>query len=209
MRPLSWIKKHSSIIILPSQVTGLTAIALLGVAVFILALITYGERNDPRAELAIRQIPPGPVAVELVRDTDIPAVYFLPSGTTLTAFLASQGIMAKGTPMGGNQPLERGMKIRVTKEGIIGWGDMEATKKLALGIPLDVNSATLDDLLLVPGIGEKTAQAIIAFREKQGRHLHRLEELLAVPGIKEKRLQALKDYLTCCEPREGWGKDAR
>jgi competence protein ComEA len=71
---------------------------------------------------------------------------------------------------------------------------MAADKRLALGIAIDVNRATLEELVLVPGIGEKTAGKIVEERGLNGK-FSRLEELMRVKGIKEKRLEKLRRYL--------------
>jgi competence protein ComEA len=64
----------------------------------------------------------------------------------------------------------------------------------------ELNSATLNDLLKVPGIGEKTAQKIIKMRDSL-KGFKRIEELLYVEGIKTKRLEKLKEYLYVDENR--------
>ncbi|RKY99472.1 MAG: hypothetical protein DRQ04_07485 [Candidatus Hydrothermota bacterium] len=58
--------------------------------------------------------------------------------------------------------------------------------------PIDLNSAGLDELVLLPGIGEKTAHRIIELRKKMG-GFRSIEELLDVPGIGPKKLDALRD----------------
>ena len=65
---------------------------------------------------------------------------------------------------------------------------MSADKRLALGIPIDLNRSSLEDLVLVPGIGEKTAAKIVEERGLNGT-FGNLEELMRVKGIKEKRLE--------------------
>jgi competence protein ComEA len=64
---------------------------------------------------------------------------------------------------------------------------------LALGIPIDINKATVEDIMLIDGIGEKTASRIIQFREKSGRY-HKVEDLMKIPGIKEKKFRKLRMY---------------
>jgi competence protein ComEA len=59
---------------------------------------------------------------------------------------------------------------------------------------LDVNRASAEELLAVPGIGPRMAQAILDLRTKKG-SLKRIEDLLEVAGIKEKKLALLTAYL--------------
>ena len=61
---------------------------------------------------------------------------------------------------------------------------------------LNLNSATLEQLMELPGIGVKYAQAILDFREKHG-DFHFIEEIMDVPGIGAKRFEALRPYITC------------
>jgi competence ComEA-like helix-hairpin-helix protein len=65
---------------------------------------------------------------------------------------------------------------------------------------VDLNTATLEELDALPGIGPVVAGRIIAFREKRG-GFRRIEELLAIPGISERRWQELKELVEIDEPR--------
>lgn len=59
---------------------------------------------------------------------------------------------------------------------------------------VDINKASAEELMSLPGIGEKTALDIIAYREENGA-FGSAEELMQVPGIKEARFSKLKDYI--------------
>lgn len=59
---------------------------------------------------------------------------------------------------------------------------------------LDLNQATFPDLVALPGIGERTAEAILKVRSLKGR-FNSLEELTQIKGINAKKLDALKKYL--------------
>jgi competence ComEA-like helix-hairpin-helix protein len=65
--------------------------------------------------------------------------------------------------------------------------------------PLDLNVANVKELEQVPGIGPKTAQAIIDFRHKSGR-FHRVEDLLAIKGISQRKLDKMRPYLKVTPP---------
>ena len=59
---------------------------------------------------------------------------------------------------------------------------------------LDINRASLEELVDIPGIGPRMGQEIVDLRAKKG-SFTRIEELLEVTGIKEKKLAALAGYL--------------
>jgi len=59
---------------------------------------------------------------------------------------------------------------------------------------MDVNAATRTQLIAVPGIGEKTADAILDLRAGKGR-ITDLSELTAIKGVSEKKLETFKKYL--------------
>lgn len=59
---------------------------------------------------------------------------------------------------------------------------------------LDLNVVSSEELVAVPGIGPRMAQAIVDLRAKKG-SFKAIEDLLEVSGIKEKKLAALAKYL--------------
>ncbi|NIP98512.1 MAG: helix-hairpin-helix domain-containing protein, partial [Akkermansiaceae bacterium] len=56
---------------------------------------------------------------------------------------------------------------------------------------LDLNRATVQELISLPGIGEATAKRIVEFREQHG-PFQRVEDLMKVKGIGEKSFQKLR-----------------
>ena len=61
--------------------------------------------------------------------------------------------------------------------------------------PLDVNSASAEELAGLPGIGEVLAQRIVDYRTANG-PFEAVEDLLSVSGIGEKRLTELEGRIT-------------
>ncbi len=112
-------------------------------------------------------------------------------------------IIAKG------EPLERGDQIEyINAENVdsIGLnaglnaellrrGRMKGHTLLLFGMPVNLNLADIDDLTALTGIGAKTAQAIVKFREENGPFKTR-SELMDVRGIGRKKFEKIKDKLT-------------
>ena len=92
--------------------------------------------------------------------------------------------------------LENGMKITLhsDSEGNILLTAIDNSPRLALGMPINLNLATKEDLLLIPGIGEKKAKKILILRSEK-RRFKNIEELMETEGIKEKKLDKLKQYI--------------
>lgn len=60
---------------------------------------------------------------------------------------------------------------------------------------VDLNTAGLEELETLPGIGAVRAQAILDYREQYG-DFGSVEELLGVEGISEKLLEKIRDWVT-------------
>lgn len=60
---------------------------------------------------------------------------------------------------------------------------------------ISINSATLEELCDLSGIGIKTAEAIIKYREEHNGFKY-LEELMMIKGIGEKKFEKIKDQIS-------------
>ena len=61
--------------------------------------------------------------------------------------------------------------------------------------PVNLNTATMDQLATIPGIGVKTAERIVAYREKNG-GFKKIEDLMNVSGVGEKSFLKMKPLIT-------------
>ncbi len=60
---------------------------------------------------------------------------------------------------------------------------------------VNINTATKDELIALPGIGEVTAERIIRYRERSG-PFHSANDLLKVKGMTKKKLEQLHELIT-------------
>ena len=72
---------------------------------------------------------------------------------------------------------------------------LQAQQESTPAAKVSINSATVEQLASLPGVGPVTAGRIVEFRTKSG-PFKRLEDLMAVKGIGEKSYQKLKDRIT-------------
>lgn len=72
--------------------------------------------------------------------------------------------------------------------------DIDRADPLHAEFKVDINSADWSEIVVLPGVGEKLARAIVECRQSNG-PFDTLDEIQEVPGIGEKKLQKLKPFL--------------
>jgi competence protein ComEA len=70
-----------------------------------------------------------------------------------------------------------------------------AAGKAAPAGKVNINTATVQQLTVLPGVGEKLAARIVEYRQKQG-GFKNVSELMNVQGVGEKNLAKIQAYLT-------------
>ncbi|HLY85468.1 MAG TPA: ComEA family DNA-binding protein [Gaiellaceae bacterium] len=124
-----------------------------------------------------------------------PGLYRLRSGSRIDdAIAAAGGVTAKAQLDAVNlaAPIADGEQVIVPGRGAAGaTAATPPTAGSSPSAPLDLNTATAEQLDALPGIGPVTAQKILDYRQQHGA-FHSVAELEGVPGIGPGRLAQLK-----------------
>jgi len=144
---------------------------------------------------------PVTVTVHVAGQVAHPGVYAVPAGARVAdAILAAGGAAPGGDPEQLNLAarVADAERIYVPKEGEAAVAGSEAPAGSGGGAtggapagPVDLNTATAEQLEALPGIGPATSKAILAYRSTHGR-FRSVTELLDVPGIGPAKLEALR-----------------
>jgi competence protein ComEA len=147
---------------------------------------------------------PGPLRVDVAGAVVSPGVYMLPRGSLVNDAIAAAGGSASGADLDRLNkalPLHDGAQVFVPR---VGQSIPTVVNPPATPTPprsrltpnpglqgaIDLNTATLEQLDTLPGIGPATAQRII-----EGRPYASIEDLLRVRGIGQATFEKLRDLV--------------
>jgi competence protein ComEA len=183
----------------PAQRRTLAAVVLLA------ALLFFGLPRLVRRGAATATVPPlrAPHAarapaprlvVDVAGAVRRPGLYRLEQGARVADAVAAAGGATRRAEVDAVNlaaPLADGLQVVVPRRGVPGAPGSSGGSSPSPTAPVDLNSASVEELDALPGIGPSTAQKIVDYRQAHGA-FHSLEELDAVPGIGAGRIAQLK-----------------
>ena len=113
------------------------------------------------------------------------------------------GMSRGGGTSGGEQRIVTEKSDASAQERLTG-ADPSAPPERSLGGIVNINTAGLEELAALPGIGETLAQRIIDYREAHG-GFSCAEALMNVSGIGEGRYETIRNYVTVEDNDEDTG----
>lgn len=169
-----------------------TAILIVSTALFVFFL-ARSRTNAPHPECAI--VPA--VMVEVKGDVPKPGIYTFESATATVAVAANMAGCSCDIPkdIARRQVISgQSLDILCNGKGItIRFGRMPGAALLACGLKLDLNSASLDELLLIPQMRSEIAASIVERRRKKA--WEQVDDLIEIRGVGSKTAQKLQAYL--------------
>jgi len=176
------------------QLDGAIVVIVIAVIVYVLTGSSFLLQSKV-CDLPYRDIGHDQLVVGITSDAGTQGIYWLPRNAQVCDLLKAAGIhnFEKFDEKTLHGQLSHGNAVSIEAGDQLIVGEMGNASKMALNIPININKAALEDLMLIPGIGEKTALQIIEFREKSG-NIRKLEDLMKIRGIKEKKFVKLKKY---------------
>jgi len=195
--------------ITPRQLALCVAGAVLAVVLGLTQLRHGGDASgaSPRAAtpIAIKESDGGGgrVMVHVAGAVRRPGVYKLASGARVDDAVQRAGGATRRADLGGLNlaaKLEDGRQVLVPERAAhAGGGSAAGAAGAAAAVgpdqPINLNTATLEQLDTLSGIGPTTAQKILDFREERG-GFSSVEELGEIPGIGDVRLASLREEVT-------------
>ncbi len=170
------------------------------------------EAQGERLASSANEAQPSSWVVYITGAVKKPGVYTIPAGSRVYQALEYAGGFATNADQEAvnlAEPLEDGAHIKFFKIGensAASTGTVQSsgaknqqtastkTSSQQKGL-ININRASQQDLESLPGVGPKTAQAIISYREANG-SFGRTEDLLLVKGIGPKKYDAIKGLIS-------------
>jgi competence protein ComEA len=148
--------------------------------------------------LGLKEEKPIRMKIHVVGAVARPGLYEIDSGSRVADALELAGGAAPSadlTQINLAARMADGQQLVVPEQGAPGTGAATGSGggggAPAAGQPVNLNAATVDQLTELDGVGPKTAQKIIDYRDANG-GFKNVEELLEVPGIGPAKFEQLK-----------------
>ena len=158
--------------------------------VWLMILILLATVGGFAAWRRAQTAPATPVmVVEVQGEVPKPGHHPIEGRPTVHAALRAAGV---AQPAGPDAALEAGTRVVREPSGAVRLERMD--ELVVVGLPVDVNRASVDALATVPGLRRPLAEGIVARREALG-PFDDLDQLVEVKGIGPSTLDALRPFL--------------
>ncbi len=176
-----------------------------GICIFIVGMLFVPSIKKPNSIKAQKPAPflrytTGYMVVRVIDSGGSEALHRFPDGAivsdvkNMTQMKPCTDLSERGA---GSQTLKNGDIVDLSNcradGGSITVRRMPVTERIVLGLPLNPDVLSVDEWMLLPGIGRSLAEAIILDRQKNGDY-RSIDSILRVPGIGSKKALSLKKF---------------
>jgi competence protein ComEA len=177
--------------------------SIVGIAVCL--LIFFAVRHPSRTHFFGRSLlsdstleKARPFAVEIVGEVRAPGIYSFADTVQVREVIEEAGGLTENLVLPQrftSRVVPNGAQITIGREPArCAVALMSPEKRFLFFVPFNINTAGIEELVLLPGLGDKTARAILSYREHNG-NFTRLDALMNVPGIGKYTFQNMKGHL--------------
>jgi competence protein ComEA len=140
---------------------------------------------------------PGPLVVYITGAVNHPGVVTVEPGSRIEDAVNAAGGLANDANIQAINlagPLADGQHIHIYTDGEEAVMLVDGADPISSGL-VNINTATKDELIVLPGIGSVTAENIIKYREENGL-FETIEDIQNVPGIAQGKFDGIKEFIT-------------
>jgi competence ComEA-like helix-hairpin-helix protein len=179
-------------------------LVVLLMSLLLLSVYGWSHYTQHRKSRKPPQLPTKYVFIQVAGKVKSPGIYSFSKAVTIAQVVArAGGLLSPLVPLDesawSQSQIGNGRRIQIIIEpsGFAGYRRewMAVSIRLALGVPLDVNQASVAELAQVPGVNDKLAERIVTLRGSRG-GFSKLESLCEVKGIGPATVRRLQLYLT-------------
>ena len=173
-------------------------IALAMGTFIIVSLIGFGlmQKDEEMVVHTSTEQEPIKIVVYVVGEVNNPGIFEVDDGTRVHEVLELAGGVTEDadvTRLNLAKVLVDEEKINVSKK--IVQEDLEGGTHTSRGGLVNINTANVDTLMTLTGIGKSTAQKIIKYRNENG-YFDTIEDIMKVSGIGQSKFTAIQDDIT-------------
>lgn len=172
--------------------------------------LTMGEKQEVKLETveeiiseAESQVSKPPVSyyVHICGEIQAPGVYEMAEGSRIFQVVEAAGGFTEAAAsdyLNMAQEVQDGMKIQVPSSEMLEQNQIygpEEPEQSGQPQKINLNTATKEQLMTLPGIGDARAEEILRYRQEQG-GFETIEDIMKISGIKDAAFQKIKEHIT-------------